>query len=47
MIRRYHQDGVLKVDSGAEVTGRSEGVLKSLDLAENLYVGSVPKRIEG
>lgn len=40
--KRYHKDGVLIFDDGEEVAGSSEGMLKSLDLNQDTYIGNIP-----
>lgn len=40
--KRYHRDGILKLDDYEDVAGQSQGTLKSLDLVEHAYVGYVP-----
>ncbi|XP_050518916.1 agrin-like [Diabrotica virgifera virgifera] len=42
VIRRYHRDGVLKLDESEEITGQSSGSLKALDLLEDAFIGYVP-----
>lgn len=42
IIKRYHRDGILKVDDGEDVTGESPGMLKALDLEEDTFIGYVP-----
>ncbi|XP_059489125.1 agrin-like [Neocloeon triangulifer] len=42
VARRYQKDGVLKVDNFGDVAGQSLGTLKSLDLLEDAFVGSIP-----
>ncbi|CAB3365946.1 Hypothetical predicted protein [Cloeon dipterum] len=42
VARRYHRDGVLKLDDFEDVAGQSQGSLKSLDLQEDAFVGYVP-----
>ncbi|KAF4521048.1 hypothetical protein B566_EDAN008120 [Ephemera danica] len=42
VARRYHRDGVLKLDTSDDVAGQSQGSLKSLDLQEDAFVGYVP-----
>uniref|UniRef100_T1L3L3 Agrin n=1 Tax=Tetranychus urticae TaxID=32264 RepID=T1L3L3_TETUR len=42
VAKRYHKDGILSVEGQPDVTGSSPGSLKSLDLAENLYLGWIP-----
>lgn len=42
VARRYHRDGVLKLDNSEDVAGQSQGSLKSLDLQEDAFVGFVP-----
>ncbi|XP_015793858.1 agrin-like [Tetranychus urticae] len=44
VAKRYLKDGILTVEGQEDVAGASEGDLKSLDLAENLYIGHVPGR---
>lgn len=41
VAKRYLWDGSLSVDGQPDVSGRSHGDLKSLDLSENLFVGHV------
>ncbi|XP_058793471.1 agrin-like isoform X2 [Phymastichus coffea] len=40
--KRYHKDGVLIFDDGEEVAGSSEGMLKSLDLNQDTFIGNIP-----
>ncbi|KAE8751005.1 hypothetical protein FOCC_FOCC002433 [Frankliniella occidentalis] len=40
--KRYHRDGMLSVDDDADVTGQSQGSLRSLDLSPTTWVGGVP-----
>ncbi|KAJ8688469.1 hypothetical protein QAD02_024264 [Eretmocerus hayati] len=40
--KRYHKDGVLVLDDAEEVIGQSQGMLKSLDLNQDTYVGNIP-----
>ncbi|XP_059489147.1 agrin-like isoform X3 [Neocloeon triangulifer] len=42
VARRYHRDGVLKLDDFEDVAGQSQGSLKSLDLQEDAFIGFVP-----
>ncbi|CAG9855043.1 unnamed protein product [Phyllotreta striolata] len=42
VIKRYHRDGVLKLDDSEEIGGESSGNLKALDLLEDAFVGFVP-----
>ncbi|XP_063914885.1 agrin-like isoform X2 [Zophobas morio] len=42
VIKRYHRDGILKLDEGEDVAGQARGTLKALDLLEDTYVGFVP-----
>lgn len=42
VAKRYHRDGTLTIDGQPDVTGSSGGDLKSLDLAEHLFLGSIP-----
>lgn len=40
--KRYHRDGMLKLDDGDDTVGQSRGALKALDLVDHAYVGYVP-----
>lgn len=42
VIKRYHRDGMLKLDDGEDVVGQSQGNLKALDLSEDAFIGNVP-----
>ncbi|XP_057656608.1 agrin-like isoform X3 [Diorhabda carinulata] len=42
IIKRYHRDGLLKLDDSEEITGQSSGSLKALDLLEDAFIGYVP-----
>ncbi|XP_075738835.1 agrin isoform X2 [Rhipicephalus microplus] len=42
VAKRYLKDGFLTLDGEADIRGRSGGLLESLDLAENLFVGWLP-----
>lgn len=42
VLKRYHKDGLLKLDDGEDIAGKSEGSLKALDLIEDAFVGYVP-----
>lgn len=42
IIKRYHRDGMLKLDEGEDIAGQSMGSLKALDLTEDAFVGYVP-----
>ncbi|GAB6019276.1 hypothetical protein CHUAL_000876 [Chamberlinius hualienensis] len=42
VARRFHRDGILRLDNQEDVSGRSQGMLRSLDLKQNLFVGTVP-----
>lgn len=42
IAKRYHKDGVLIFNGGEEVAGQSEGMLKSLDLNQDTYIGNIP-----
>lgn len=42
IAKRYHKDGVLIFNGGEEVAGQSEGMLKSLDLKQDTYIGNIP-----
>lgn len=45
IAKRYHRDGILKLDDFEDVGGQSLGTLKSLDLEEDAFIGSVPTQI--
>ncbi|XP_048504803.1 agrin-like isoform X3 [Athalia rosae] len=40
--KRYRKDGVLIFNNGDDVTGQSEGMLESLDLNQNTFIGNMP-----
>ena len=40
--KRWHKDGILKVDQEEDVVGQSQGSLRSLDIGEPTYVGGIP-----
>lgn len=40
--KRYHKDGVLIFNDGEDVVGQSQGMLKSLDLNQDTFVGNMP-----
>ncbi|CAL7951552.1 unnamed protein product [Xylocopa violacea] len=40
--KRYHKDGVLIFNDGEDVAGQSQGMLKSLDLNQETYIGNMP-----
>ncbi|KAK1128127.1 hypothetical protein K0M31_003612 [Melipona bicolor] len=40
--KRYHKDGVLIFNDGEDVAGQSQGMLKSLDLNQDTFVGNMP-----
>lgn len=42
VIKRYHRDGLLKLNDGEDVRGESPGSLKALDLEEDAFIGYVP-----
>ncbi|KAG5885807.1 hypothetical protein JTB14_001416 [Gonioctena quinquepunctata] len=42
VLKRYHRDGILKLDEAEEVAGQAAGSLKALDLLEDTFVGFVP-----
>ncbi|GJQ68230.1 hypothetical protein Trydic_g10765 [Trypoxylus dichotomus] len=42
IIKRYHRDGMLKLDEGEDIAGQSIGSLKALDLIEDAFIGYVP-----
>ncbi|CAG9816696.1 unnamed protein product [Phaedon cochleariae] len=42
VLKRYHKDGILKLDEGEEIAGQAMGNLKALDLLEDTFVGYVP-----
>jgi coxsackievirus/adenovirus receptor len=37
VMKRYHRDGMLKLDDCDDVAGQSQGPLKALDLVEDAY----------
>ncbi|XP_049782384.1 agrin-like [Schistocerca cancellata] len=43
--RRYHRDGLLRVDADPEVVGQSQGALRALDLQMDAFVGAVPTNL--
>ncbi|KAK7792852.1 hypothetical protein R5R35_009634 [Gryllus longicercus] len=45
IIKRYHRDGMLKLDDFEDVAGQSQGTLKALDLAEDAFIGYVPTNV--
>ncbi|XP_025268706.1 agrin isoform X5 [Camponotus floridanus] len=40
--KRYHKDGVLIFNDGENVGGESLGILKSLDLKQDTFIGNMP-----
>lgn len=40
--KRYRKDGVLIFNDGEDVVGQSEGILESLDLNKDTYIGNMP-----
>ncbi|UYV69988.1 hypothetical protein LAZ67_7001389 [Cordylochernes scorpioides] len=42
VAKRYLQEGMIALDGQDDVMGRSQGLLKSLDLGQNLFLGHVP-----
>ncbi|XP_044018032.1 agrin-like isoform X3 [Aphidius gifuensis] len=42
VAKRYHKDGVLKFNDGDDIAGQSQGILKSLDLNYDTFIGNVP-----
>ena len=41
--RRWHKDGMLRVDNGEDVSGQSGGDLRALDIdRESMYIGGIP-----
>lgn len=40
--KRYHKDGVLIFNDGDDVAGQSQGMLKSLDLNQDTFIGNMP-----
>lgn len=40
--KTYHKDGVLILNEGKHVAGKSSGVLKSLNMNEDTFIGNVP-----
>ena len=45
VVKRYHRDGMLKLDDCEDVAGQSQGSLKALDLVEDAYIGYVPTNV--
>lgn len=41
VIKRYHRDGILKVDDSEDVRGSSTGSMKALDLLEDAFIGHI------
>ncbi|XP_044765426.1 agrin-like isoform X2 [Coccinella septempunctata] len=42
VIKRYHRDGLLKLDDEEDIGGQSKGNLKALDLLDDTYLGFIP-----
>lgn len=42
ILKRFHRDGILKLDDGEDVAGQAMGSLKALDLLEDTYIGFIP-----
>jgi len=42
LARRFRRDGILRVDSGPEVSGTSPGMLRALNILTPFYVGHLP-----
>ena len=42
IIKRYHKDGILKLDEEEDIAGQSAGSLRALDLIEDAFIGFVP-----
>lgn len=42
ILKRFHRDGILKLDDGEEVAGQAIGSLKALDLVEDTFIGYIP-----
>ncbi|XP_074109510.1 agrin isoform X2 [Cotesia typhae] len=40
--KRYHKDGVLIFNDGEDIAGQSQGILKSLDLNQDTFIGNMP-----
>jgi len=40
--KRYHKDGGLIFNDGEDVVGQSQGMLKSLDLNQDTFIGNMP-----
>ena len=41
--RRWHRDGMLRLDNGEDVSGQSGGDLRALDIdRESMYIGGIP-----
>ncbi|XP_049859023.1 agrin-like [Schistocerca gregaria] len=45
IVKRYHRDGVLRLDGGEDVTGQTKGSLRALDLGEDAFIGYVPTNV--
>ena len=44
VAKRYLWDGMLSVEGQEDVSGKSQGPLKSLDLTESLFLGYIPSK---
>lgn len=42
VAKRYRKDGVLIFNNGEDVVGQSQGVLQSLDLNQDTFIGNMP-----
>ena len=41
--KRWHRDGMLRLDDGEDVSGSSGGDLRALDIdRESMYIGGIP-----
>ena len=45
VAKRYLRDGMLTIEGQEDVAGKAEGDLKSLDLAESLFIGNVQTNV--
>ncbi|KAK9890325.1 hypothetical protein WA026_010423 [Henosepilachna vigintioctopunctata] len=42
VLKRYHRDGLLKLDDQEDIGGQSQGNLKALDLLDDTFLGFIP-----
>lgn len=45
--KRWHRDGMLKLDDYDSIDGHSKGALRSLDTNQPTYIGGIPHANEG